>query len=110
MKRPKVVNPLTVAFGKTGKERLVLDCRHINEYLVQYRFKYEDINVAMLMFDKGFYLFSYDLKGAYHHIMIKNDMRTYLGFSVEYEGVEKYYVFNVAPFGLATLGSFSLRC
>ena len=31
-------------------------------------------------------------------------MRTYLGFSVEYEGVEKYYVFNVAPFGLATSG------
>ena len=31
-------------------------------------------------------------------------MRTYLGFSVEYEGFEKFYLFNVAPFGLATSG------
>ena len=74
--KPKVVNPLTVAFSKTGKERLVLDCRHINEFLIQYKFKYEDINVAMQMFEKGYYLFSYDLKGAYHHIMIKSEMRT----------------------------------
>ena len=61
--KPKVVNPLTVAFGKNGKERLVLDCRHLNEY----KFKYKDINAAMQMFEKGSYLFSYD-----HHIMIKN--------------------------------------
>lgn len=102
--KPKVINPLTVAFSKTGKKRLVLDCRHINEYLVKYKFKYEDINTATQMFRKGSYLFSYDLKSAYHHIMIQNEMRTYLGFSVEHEGVEKYYVFNVLPFGLATSG------
>ena len=102
--KPKVVNPLTVAFSKTGKERLVLDCRHINEFLIQYKFKYEDINVAMQMFEKGYYLFSYDLKGAYHHIMIKSEMRTYLGFSVDYDGVDRFFVYNVAPFGLATSG------
>lgn len=30
---PAVVNPLTVACGKGGKPRLVLDCRHINPEL-----------------------------------------------------------------------------
>ena len=35
-----VTNPLTVALNSTGKPMLVLDCRHINHYLIQY--KYED--------------------------------------------------------------------
>ena len=56
-----VTNPLTVAFNRTGKPRLVLDCRHINQYLIQYKYKYEDINTALEMFDLGSYLFSYDL-------------------------------------------------
>ena len=43
---PFVTNPLTVAFNRTGKPRLVLDCRHINQYLIQYKYKYEDINTA----------------------------------------------------------------
>ena len=30
---PKVVNPLTVAYNRKGKPRLVFDCRHINKYL-----------------------------------------------------------------------------
>ena len=33
---PFVTNPLTVAFNRTGKPRLVLDCGHINQYLIQY--------------------------------------------------------------------------
>ena len=37
-----IVNPLTVAFSKSSKPRLVLDCRHINTHLHKYRFKYED--------------------------------------------------------------------
>lgn len=104
--KPKVINPLTVAFGKNGKERLVLDCRYINQFLVQYKFKYEDVKVALQMFEKGSYLFSYDLKSAYHHLLIKEEMRTYLGFSVEQSevGEVKYYVFNVLAFGLATAG------
>jgi len=28
---PTVDNPLTVAFSRAGKPRLVLDCRYINE-------------------------------------------------------------------------------
>lgn len=102
--KPWVVNPLTVAFGKTGKKRLVLDCRHLNQFLITYKFKYEDINTAMQMFEKGSYLFSFDLKGAYHHIEIYEEHRTYLGFSIEQDGKIKYFVFNVLPFGIASAG------
>lgn len=91
--QPYVVNPLTVAYGKTGKPRLVLDCRHINQYLIQFKFKYEDIHTAKVMFDVGSFLFSFDLKGAYHHIEILPEHRKYLGFSVSDGIITKYYVF-----------------
>ncbi|XP_063433322.1 uncharacterized protein LOC134715214 isoform X1 [Mytilus trossulus] len=50
--KPKVVNPLTVA-GNKAKLRLVLDCRHINPHLYQFRYKYEDATVARKLFSKG---------------------------------------------------------
>ena len=97
--QPKVVNPLTVA-GNSSKLRLVLDCRHINKHLYQFKYKYEDTNTARKLFEKGDFLFSYDLKSAYHHIMISPEFRTYLGFKWQ----NKFYVFNVLCFGLATAG------
>ena len=57
---PFVTNPLTVAFNRTGKPRLLLDYRHINQYLIQY--KYEDINTALEMFDLGSYFFHMTLR------------------------------------------------
>ncbi|XP_069141252.1 uncharacterized protein [Argopecten irradians] len=77
---PKVVNPLTVA-GNKEKLRLVLDCRHINPCLFKYRFRYEDSTVALDLFRKGDWVFTFDLKSAYHHIEIFPDHRTFLGFS-----------------------------
>ena len=71
--QPHVVNPLTVAFNKASKPRLVLDCRHINPHLHKFRFKYE--------FERGSYLFTYDLRGAYHHIPIHINSRAYLGIA-----------------------------
>ena len=38
---PRVVNPLSVAEGK--ELRLVLDLRHVNQYVEATRFKYEDL-------------------------------------------------------------------
>lgn len=99
---PVVVNPLTVAFNKTGKPRLVLDCRHVNQFLCNFKFRLEDNSVARHMFNTGDYLFSFDLKSAYHHIEIHPDYRGYLGFRWKYQGREEYFVFNVLPFGIST--------
>ena len=100
--RPMCVNPLTVAFNRNGKARLVLDCRDINSHLIQFRFQYEDVSVAKQIFQKGDFLFTFDLKSAYHHIEIFEDHKTYLGFSWVGDGLTRYYQFNVLPFGLAT--------
>ena len=99
---PFVVNPLTVAFNKAGKPRLVLDCRHINKFIHDFAFRMEDTRTAREMFDTGYFLFSFDLKSAYHHIEIFDGHRKYLGFHWEHEGQTKYYVFNVLPFGISS--------
>ncbi|VDI25195.1 Hypothetical predicted protein [Mytilus galloprovincialis] len=56
------------------------------------------------MFQKDDFLFSFDLKSAYHHIEICQIHRSFLGFSWDFEGKVRYFVFNVLPFGLATAG------
>ena len=104
--RPLVVNPLTVATNKSGKKMLVLDCRHLNNCLAKFKYKYEDASVARHLFDKGTNLFCYDLRSAYHHICVFPPHRQYLGFRLEGKQgqITKYYVFCALPFGLSTSG------
>ena len=99
---PTVVNPLTVAFNRSGKARLVLDCRHINLCLFKFKFRLEDGSVARHIFNQGHWLFAFDLKSAYHHISIHEGHRQYLGFSWVFEGQTKYFVCNVLPFGVSS--------
>ena len=56
--KPTCVNPLTVAFSKQNKPRLVLDCRNLNPHLAQFKFKYEDVSVAKQIFQRGDFLFT----------------------------------------------------
>lgn len=44
---PHVVNPLTVSVNAKGKERLILDLRHVNQYVVKYEFNLEGIKGAL---------------------------------------------------------------
>ena len=43
---PYVVNPLTVAVSDSGKQRLVLDLRHVNKYILKQQVKFEGVNEA----------------------------------------------------------------
>lgn len=102
--RPWVVNPLTVAYNKKCKPRLVLDCRHINPFLCTFKFKYEDASVVRQLFEIGDFVFTFDLKAAYHHIEVFSLHRTYLGFSWTSDGKTEYFTFRSLPFGLSTSG------
>ncbi|XP_053375474.1 uncharacterized protein LOC123557092 isoform X1 [Mercenaria mercenaria] len=104
LKKPIVVNPLTVAYNKAGKPRLVLDCRHVNPCLHMFKIKFEDINTAESLFDLNTFVYTFDLKSAYHHIDIFPEHTTYLGFSWIDDGVVRYYVYNSLPFGIASAG------
>ena len=73
-----VRSPLSVVTNSSGKKCLVIDLRYLNGYLLKEKFKYEDLRLAMLMFQKGDYLFSFDLKSGYHHVDIHESHWKYL--------------------------------
>ena len=95
---PHICSPLSVVESSSGKKRLVLNLRHLNRFLWKQKFKYEDLRVAMSLFEKGDYMFSFDLKSGYHNIDIAKEHWKYLGFSWQ----SCFYVFTVLPFGLSS--------
>ena len=99
---PHVCSPLSVVINRAGKKRLVLNLRFLNQHLLKDKFKYEDIRLAMLMFQKDDFMFSFDLKAGYHHIDIHQEHWKYLGFAWNNGSKVQFYVFCVLPFGLMT--------
>lgn len=98
---PHVVNPLTVAEGK--KLRLVLDLRHVNQFVENTRFKYEDLRTLAEIFEAGFFFFTFDLESGYHHVSIVEHHQQLLGFSWLFpDGKRRYFTFRVLPFGLSS--------
>ena len=53
---PIICSPLSVVTSSAGKKQLVIDLRYLNGHLLKDSFKYEDLRVAMMMFQKGDYL------------------------------------------------------
>ena len=96
--KPRCVHPLTVVPKKNGKLRLILDLRHVNQYLHVPKFKFESLlELSHLLLPEA-NMFSIDLQDGYWQLEMTPDSYEYLGF--EWEG--QYYVFKVLPFGLAT--------
>ena len=91
------VNPLTVAEGK--KLRLVIDLRHVNQYLVKPKFKYEDLRSLSQVLQKNSWFFTWDLKSGYHHVDITAEhhssiLRFFLGFSTWHAQIFYVYCFT----------------
>ena len=68
--KPHICSPLLVVTNTEGKKRLVVNLNFLNQYLLKEKFKYEDLRTAMLLFQKGDFLITFDLKSGYHHIDI----------------------------------------
>ena len=100
--RPFCVNPLTVSVNKNGKERLILDLRHVNKFIKKQKIKFEGSKEALQYAKKGNFMIKYDLKSGYHHLDINKNFQKFLGFSWIEDEKEKFYVFTVLPFGLSS--------
>lgn len=96
--RPRVVNPLNVTPKKNGKLRLILDLRHVNNFLFIPKFKMDSLKLLHTLLQPDDAMFAIDLAHGYHQVQMHPDAYTYLGF--EWEG--HYYVFKALPFGLAS--------
>lgn len=91
-----VINPPTVVSNRSGKSRLVLDCRYIN--MVLHKFKYENSSVARELFVTGDLVCTSDLKAAYHHIECYQDHRQFLRFARVVGRTRHFYLFTDLPF------------
>ncbi|KAL5506337.1 hypothetical protein EMCRGX_G007955 [Ephydatia muelleri] len=75
----------TVTNG-VGKMRLVVNLRHVNGFLWKQKFKYEDLRVAMMLFEQGEWLYSFDLKSGYHVDVAKHHHKCVLNGSIATAG------------------------
>ena len=98
---PHCVNPLTVAENKQ-KLRLVIDLGFVNGFLKIPKFKYEDLRDVVKFLEKYYFFIKFDVKSGYHHIDIREGHKKYLGFAWVLGGINRYFVFEVLPFGLAS--------
>ena len=98
---PWVVNPLSVS-TKGDKNRLILDLRHVNQFVIKQKIKFDDWKVMEHFLTPQGYLFSFDIKQGYHHIEMAPDSVEYLGFSWNFNGEVRFFVFLVLPFGLTS--------
>jgi len=96
--QPHVCSPLSVVSNAAGKLRLVLNLKYLNKFLHVMTFKYEDLRVAALLFERNYSMFKFDLKLGYHHVDIHPECYNLLGF--QWRGT--FYVFKVLPFGLSS--------
>jgi hypothetical protein len=96
--QPRVVNPLNVTPKKNGKLRLILDLRHVNQFLMIPKFKMDTLSLLSSLANKGDRMFAIDLAHGYHQVQMSEEAQEYLGF--EWEG--QFYVFTALPFGLAS--------
>ena len=71
----------TVAHG--SKMRLVLDSRHVNQYIEYEKIVLEDWSVFANMVQRGDYLINFDYTAGCHHIPIAEAHQKFLGFQFE---------------------------
>ena len=96
-----VCSPLGIAKNNSGKLRLIVDLRYVNQHLRSCKFKYEDINTAADLLQQGDWFFKFDYTSGYHHAKIFPEHTKFLGCTWMVDGSCKFVKFTVLPFGLS---------
>ena len=55
----------------SGKERLVLDLRHVNKFVDKQKVKFQGVKETMVYTNYSKYAIQFDLKSGYHHVEIQ---------------------------------------
>ncbi|KAM4690422.1 uncharacterized protein WCC33_017807 [Rhinophrynus dorsalis] len=82
----------------SGKLRLILDLKDLNQSLRVQHFKMESVLSAIKLTQPQNFLSRIDLKDAFYHVLIRPSHRKYLRFHI----LKTHYQFRALPFGLAT--------
>ena len=86
----------------TGKKRLILDLKNINQFVWKQTFKLDDWRVLFEYAHKGDFMFVWAFSSGYHHLDLFVGHQQYFGFSFESQGRIRYLFFTVLMFGLRT--------
>ena len=84
---------------KGEKKRLITDCREINHYFQPKAFRLENWQEIFPFLRKGMWAAKIDLKHAYFHLALAEQLKDYMCIQVE----ETVFQFQAACFGLSTL-------
>jgi len=98
---PKVVSPLGVSRDSSGKKRLIIDLRYVNEHLCKEFISFDDWREFQNFVKPNGFLFKFDLRKGYHHVDIFSEHQDFLGFSWTENNTTRFFIFTVLPFGLS---------
>ena len=70
----------------SGKKRLILDLRYVNQHIFKDSIKFDDLKVMEQYLNPNDFMFKFDIKQGYHHINIFEPHQKFLGFSWQIEG------------------------
>lgn len=94
-----IVNGFVVTAA--GKKRFVLDCRVPNDYIDPRRFKYESLAELAAQLRPGDRLIKWDVRDAYHHLLLREEDRQYFAFQVfgrTFQSLTMPFGLRVAPY------------
>lgn len=91
----KVIHPIDIRPKPNGGFRTITDCRYINLFSAHMAYHNEDLRDLFATVQPNDWVFSTDLKDAYFHVPLHEDLWPYMCFAYE----DKVYFTKVAPFG-----------
>jgi ribonuclease HI len=94
----KWANPTFVIKKSSGEWRKILSCVALNTCLRQKKIKMESIDTTLALAKQGDWATKIDLKSAYSHVPVQEELRPYLGFGYR----DAFYRYRTMPFGLRT--------
>ena len=101
-RQPRVVSPLSVTSNSSGKKRLILDLRYVNDHVYKEYVSFDDWREFQDFVNPNGFVYNFDLRKGYHHVDIFHEHQDFLGFSWSMNNKRKFYMFTVLPFGLST--------
>ena len=90
---------LTKKEGDKVKERLISDCRELNQFFNPKKFRLEHMGQILPHLRKGWFCGKIDLKDAYFHLGLHQNLQSYVCMQVG----EETWQFTGACFGISTL-------
>ena len=76
---------------------MILNLKHLNEYVAYHHFKMDTIQTALKLLRPGCFMASVDLKDTYYSVPVAEEDTKYLKFQWE----DIYFQFTCLPNGLA---------